>query len=74
MKKTNPRSNWVAPTDKIETVLVEFPCPKILVEAFDRVWRGLGYRSRSEALRDLMRTYLAQQKEAEPIQAYVTET
>jgi len=65
MKKRNPRSSWVAPTDKIETVLVEFPCPKILVEAFFRLWRGFGYRSRSEALRDLIRNYLRQHREVE---------
>ncbi len=36
--------------------------PQELGEAFDRVTRGKGYRTRSEAVRDVMRDYLVAQE------------
>jgi CopG family nickel-responsive transcriptional regulator len=36
--------------------------PQELVEAFDRLTRGKGYRTRSEAVRDVIRDYLVAQQ------------
>ena len=36
--------------------------PRELVRAFDRITRGKGYRTRSEAVRDVMRDYLVAQE------------
>ena len=47
--------------------------PQELVEAFDRLTRGKGYRTRSEAVRDVIRDYLVAQ-EWEGVRGHVVGT
>lgn len=45
-----------SPSGKLVRFGVSLPCE--LIEAFDRTTRGQGYKTRSEAIGDLMRDYL----------------
>jgi metal-responsive CopG/Arc/MetJ family transcriptional regulator len=52
-----------------ETQLVTFDAEPSMLADFDETWKRRGYMARAEALRELMRSFVAQGQAALPLNA-----